>query len=198
MLELCDLHGEESAGLDLARHGRASLLRSVSVHRQLCTQHHRRGCTAATVAVLATLIALLAPVSQAHFTRRSPWCRPSVAHSPGETPAPTPSSKSSAAAGAILANAMFDLPWLQSSAHARTGPSHWVAEAVATFGLILDLGMQPGWSRPGSAQPTAQLAGALLAFLVARWLFQAHPATSSERAPESSVAPSLESRADHS
>jgi len=32
---------------------------------------------------------------------------------------------------------MFDLPWLQSSVHVRTGMAQWLAEAVATFGLLL-------------------------------------------------------------
>jgi glycerol uptake facilitator-like aquaporin len=39
--------------------------------------------------------------------------------------------------GVILAHAMFGLPWLQSSVHVRTGPAQWLAEAVATFGLLL-------------------------------------------------------------
>jgi glycerol uptake facilitator-like aquaporin len=39
--------------------------------------------------------------------------------------------------GVILAHAMFDLPWLQSSVHARTDVSQWLAEGVATFGLLL-------------------------------------------------------------
>jgi glycerol uptake facilitator-like aquaporin len=32
---------------------------------------------------------------------------------------------------------MFDLPLLQSSVHARTGMAQWLAEFVATFGLLL-------------------------------------------------------------
>lgn len=39
--------------------------------------------------------------------------------------------------GAWAAHAMFELPILQLSATARTGPGHWLAEAIATFGLIL-------------------------------------------------------------
>jgi len=94
--------------------------------------------TAATVAVLATLIALLAPVSGAHFNpavslvqgvRGSlPW---------GEVGAYAIVQVVGCCLGAILAHAMFELPWLQSSAHVRTGASQWLAEAVATFGLIL-------------------------------------------------------------
>jgi glycerol uptake facilitator-like aquaporin len=40
-------------------------------------------------------------------------------------------------AGAILAHAMFELPLIQSSLHARTGVAQWLAEFVATLGLLL-------------------------------------------------------------
>jgi glycerol uptake facilitator-like aquaporin len=94
--------------------------------------------TGATVAVLATLIALLGPISGAHFN-------PAVSLIQAVRGA-LPWRDASAYAlvqvlgcclGAILAHAMFDLPWLQSSLHVRTGTSQWLAEAVATFGLIL-------------------------------------------------------------
>jgi len=42
-----------------------------------------------------------------------------------------------AACGAWLAHAMFDLPVLQFSAHVRDGGGQWLAEAVATAGLLL-------------------------------------------------------------
>jgi glycerol uptake facilitator-like aquaporin len=42
-----------------------------------------------------------------------------------------------AACGAWLAHAMFDLPILQWSQKVRTGQGQWVAEAVATAGLLL-------------------------------------------------------------
>jgi len=41
-----------------------------------------------------------------------------------------------AVAGALLANAMFDLPALQLSAKLRTGPGQWLGEVVATAGLM--------------------------------------------------------------
>jgi len=41
-----------------------------------------------------------------------------------------------AAAGAWLAHAMFDLAIVQTSSHVRTGIGQWIAEAVATAGLI--------------------------------------------------------------
>lgn len=39
--------------------------------------------------------------------------------------------------GAWLAHAMFDMTILQFSAKVRSGPGQWIAEAVATFGLLL-------------------------------------------------------------
>ena len=42
-----------------------------------------------------------------------------------------------AVAGAWLAHAMFDLEVLQTSTRVRTGTGQWLAEAVATAGLVL-------------------------------------------------------------
>ncbi len=42
-----------------------------------------------------------------------------------------------AACGAWLAHAMFDMPVLQFSSKLRTGNGQWLAEAVATAGLLL-------------------------------------------------------------
>jgi len=39
--------------------------------------------------------------------------------------------------GALLAHAMFELSWWQSSMHMRSGPAQWLSEIVATGGLIL-------------------------------------------------------------
>lgn len=58
-----------------------------------------------------------------------------------------------AVAGAALAHAMFDLPLLQTSSHLRggwdaagafVGPGQWIAEAVATAGLIVLVLRAPG------------------------------------------------------
>ena len=46
-------------------------------------------------------------------------------------------------AGAVLgvwiAHAMFDLPLLQTATKVRAGPPQWIAEFVATFGLLLTI-----------------------------------------------------------
>ena len=94
--------------------------------------------TAATVAVLATLIALLGPVSGGHFN-------PAVSLVQALRGALSWREAGGYAAvqvlgcclGAMLAHAMFELALLQSSVHVRTGAAQWLAEAVATFGLLL-------------------------------------------------------------
>ena len=94
--------------------------------------------TAATVAALAVLIALLGPISGAHFNpavsliqalRKSLSWRDASAYAVIQV--------LGCCLGVVLAHAMFGLPWLQSSSHMRAGGSQWLAEAVATFGLLL-------------------------------------------------------------
>ena len=94
--------------------------------------------TAATVAVLGALIATLAPVSGAHFNpvitlvalmRRQIGASRSAAF--------VVTQLLGCCAGAVLANAMFELPLIQVSAHARSGAAQWLAEFVATAGLVL-------------------------------------------------------------
>jgi glycerol uptake facilitator-like aquaporin len=94
--------------------------------------------TGATVAVLATLIALLGPVSGAHFNpavsfiealRGNLSVRATIAYAVAQIVG--------CVAGAFLAHAMFELPIIQTSIHMRAGPAQWLSEAVATAGLIL-------------------------------------------------------------
>lgn len=94
--------------------------------------------TGATVAVLAVLIALLAPVSGAHFNPAVSVIqalRSAIRWREAGTYALV--QVIGCCLGAVLAHAMFELPLLQSSTHARTGLSQWLAEAVATCGLLL-------------------------------------------------------------
>jgi glycerol uptake facilitator-like aquaporin len=94
--------------------------------------------TGATVAALATLIAVFGPVSGAHFNpvvslvaairgELRPW----------EAVAYVAVQVAGCCAGAALANAMFELPLVAASTHARTGTAQWLSELVATAGLIL-------------------------------------------------------------
>jgi glycerol uptake facilitator-like aquaporin len=94
--------------------------------------------TLATVAVLAALIATLGPVSGAHFNpvvtgvalfERRIGAASAVLYVVAQL--------AGCCAGALLANAMFDLPLLQSSTHVRSGAGQWLSELVATAGLVL-------------------------------------------------------------
>jgi glycerol uptake facilitator-like aquaporin len=94
--------------------------------------------TGATVAALATLIALLGPVSGAHFNPAVSLVQAVRGALPWrEAGAFSVVQVLGCCAGAILAHAMFSLPLIQSSLHARTGIAQWLAEFVATLGLVL-------------------------------------------------------------
>src|SRR5271168_1931486 len=94
--------------------------------------------TGATIAVLAALIALLGPVSGAHFNPavslvialqgRLRWT---------EAFAYVAVQILGCCAGAVLAHAMFELPLIESATHVRAGGAQCLAEFVATFGLLL-------------------------------------------------------------
>lgn len=97
--------------------------------------------TLATVFALYVLIETLRPASGAHFNplvtlvlagrgafppeQRKAWVASYIA-----------AQLIGAVAGAWLAHLMFDLQVLQFSAKVRTGPGQWLAEAVATAGLV--------------------------------------------------------------
>jgi glycerol uptake facilitator-like aquaporin len=94
--------------------------------------------TAATVAALATLIALLGPVSGAHFNPAVSL----VEALRGRLTWPAAVNYglvqiAGCCAGAVLAHAMFGLPLVEASTHARSGAPQWLAELVATGGLVL-------------------------------------------------------------
>ena len=94
--------------------------------------------TGATVAVLASLIALLGPVSGAHFNPAVSFID-ALRSKLGWSDAAAYSAIQilGCCAGALLAHAMFESPLWQLSLHIRTGPAQWLAEFVATFGLLL-------------------------------------------------------------
>ena len=93
--------------------------------------------TLPTGAILVVLITVFAPLSGAHFNpvvslvmalRR--------ALPPGEAGLYVLVQLVGAVLGTILAHLMFGLPVLEASQHIRTGSSQWLAEVVATFGLV--------------------------------------------------------------
>jgi glycerol uptake facilitator-like aquaporin len=95
------------------------------------------GNTLATLAGLASLICLFGPVSGAHLNPVVSW----VAFARSQLDARSALSYTVAqvagcCAGAWLANAMFELPFIQVSTHVRTGGGQWTSEIVATAGLV--------------------------------------------------------------
>lgn len=95
---------------------------------------------AATTGILYVLIAVLGPVSGAHFNpavtlamrlRGDLHTREAIAYIAVQIVA--------AVAGVLLAHAMFELPLWQPGTHVRSGAAQWLSEAVATFGLLLTI-----------------------------------------------------------
>jgi glycerol uptake facilitator-like aquaporin len=95
------------------------------------------GNTLATGAILVVLIAMLGPLSGAHFN-------PAVSlvfAAAGELPAASfalyvVAQIGGGIAGTATAHLMFELPVIQISEHVRQGPGQFLSEVVATFGLI--------------------------------------------------------------
>jgi glycerol uptake facilitator-like aquaporin len=94
--------------------------------------------TAATVGGLYILIEVFGPVSGAHFNPAVSLVMALRGALPkGHALAYVPVQLGAAVLGAWLAHAMFDLPLWQVSHRLRTGQGQWIAEAVATAGLLL-------------------------------------------------------------
>jgi glycerol uptake facilitator-like aquaporin len=72
-----------------------------------------------------------------------------------------------AVAGAWLANAMFDIPVLQFSTHVRAGWGQWIAETVATAGLIIVI------LRSGAAEVNAKASALVACYIGAAYWFTA-------------------------
>jgi glycerol uptake facilitator-like aquaporin len=94
--------------------------------------------TLATVGGLYVLIEVFGPVGGAHFNPAVSLAMAWRGHLPGRMLAPYVACQLlGAMLGAWLAHAMFDASLLQFSTKVRAGPGQWVAEAVATLGLLL-------------------------------------------------------------
>lgn len=98
------------------------------------------GNTLATGCILAVLIAMLGPVSGAHFNpavtlafrlRGEITSRAAVLFVLAQLVG--------GIIGVWAAHAMFDLPILQFSEKVRTGGGQWLGELIATFGLVLTI-----------------------------------------------------------
>lgn len=98
------------------------------------------GNTLPTAAILVVLIAVLGPVSGAHFNpvvsivfafRRELSATQAVFYIAAQI--------AGGIGGVIIAHAMFGLPLLDVSSKVRSGGAQWFAETVATFGLVLTI-----------------------------------------------------------
>lgn len=176
------------------------------------------GNTLATGAILFVLIAVLAPISGAHFnpavTLVMTLRRELMA---GEAALYVAVQIAGGLLGVWAAHYMFELPILQFSEKIRSGQGQWLGELIATFGLLFTIlgtvKFRPEWVAPAVglyisagywftsstsfANPAitlgrafsnsfagiapenvigfviAQFAGAVLAWLLACWLFEA-------------------------
>ena len=94
--------------------------------------------TLATVGGLYVLIEVFGPISGAHFNPVVSAVMALRGDLPKSALPPYITAQLlGALLGAGLAHAMFELPILQLSARLRAGPGQWLAEAVATAGLLL-------------------------------------------------------------
>ncbi|CCV04587.1 Major intrinsic protein [Mesorhizobium metallidurans STM 2683] len=98
------------------------------------------GNTLPTGAMLVVLITILGPISGAHFNpavtlvfalKREIGANAALAYLLAQV--------AGGLAGTFLAHAMFEQPILQIAETARTGSGQWLAEAVATFGLVFTI-----------------------------------------------------------
>jgi glycerol uptake facilitator-like aquaporin len=94
--------------------------------------------TLATVGGLYVLIEVFGPISGAHFNPAVSFVMASRGELEWPLIAPyVVAQLLGAVLGAWLAHAMFDLSIVQFSTKVRSGTGQWIAEGVATFGLLL-------------------------------------------------------------
>ena len=98
------------------------------------------GNTLPTGAMLVVLITIFGPLSGAHFNpvvsmvfalRGEVTARDAARYMIAQI--------AGAIAGTFVAHAMFALPILEVATTVRTGAGQWIAEAVATFGLVVTI-----------------------------------------------------------
>lgn len=126
--------------------------------------------TLATVFALFVLIEVLGPISGAHFNplvsiiflTNTPQSHIKYARA---APFYVASQIFGAILGAWLANAMFDLSVLQTSTTLRGGWAQWLAEGVATAGLIFVI------ARAGTAGVNAKASALVACYIGAAYWF---------------------------
>lgn len=121
----------------------------------------------ATGGGLIALILTFGPVSGAHFNPAVTLADASVGGTRWQdVPGYLVAQVLGGVLGVAVADLMFGLPAFTASAHVRTGPAQWLAEFVATFGL---LGTIFGVSR----RTPAATPFAVAAYIVAAYWFTA-------------------------
>jgi glycerol uptake facilitator-like aquaporin len=98
------------------------------------------GNTGATVCMLFVLITALGPISGAHFNPAVSLAMTLRRALPWQHLAPFILCQcAGAVAGTLIAHAMFELPLLQASTHARAGLAQGFSEVIATAGLLFTI-----------------------------------------------------------
>ena len=121
----------------------------------------------ATAAALFALILVFEPISGAHMNPTVTLAAAMVSGFKWDAvPFYVIAQIAGAIAGTWVAHGMFAAPILEIGTHIRTGPSQWLAEAVAIFGL---LGVIWGSMRYG----TPIIAGAVAAYIGGAYWFTA-------------------------
>ena len=135
----------------------------------------------ATGAGLFTLITIFAPISGAHF---NPAVTIAAAlqggMSAGQTAGYILVQLVAACLGVLVAHAMFGMELIQTSTHARPALGECLGEVVATFGLLLTIGLS-------ARAPVPQIAAAVALWITAAYWFTsstsfANPAVTLARA----------------
>jgi glycerol uptake facilitator-like aquaporin len=118
----------------------------------------------ATGAMLFVLISIFGPISGAHFNPVVTLAMAFSGRLPKSNIAPFIAAQiAGAVLGVLLAHAMFDLTLLQVSEKIRWGTGQWVAEATATFGLLVTIFGLLRW------QPKRIPQGVALYIIAAYW-----------------------------
>jgi glycerol uptake facilitator-like aquaporin len=136
--------------------------------------------TLATVFALYVLIEVLGPISGAHFNPLvTIWAlffdqnRQVVGYEPARSAtvlivfAFIAAQLAGAACGAWISHAMFDMPIFQTSAKLRSGWGQWIAESVATAGLLFVI------IRSGAAGVNAKASALVACYIGAAYWFTA-------------------------
>ena len=98
------------------------------------------GNTIPTGAILVVLITILGPISGAHFNPAVTLVFAARGATARNDVLPYIVVQCvSGVLGTVVAHLMFDLAPIMIGTTARTGPSQWLAEAVATFSLVLTI-----------------------------------------------------------